>query len=81
MPYFVYVLRSLKDQKLYIGQSNNLEDRLKRHNEGRVTATKSRVPFSLIYSEGYKTRAEAVQREQYLKGLKGNSTFKRIIGV
>lgn len=81
MPYFVYVLRSLKDQKLYIGQSNNLEDRLKRHNEGRVTATKSRLPLSLMYSEEYKTRTEAVKRERYLKGLKGNNTFKRIIGV
>ncbi|MBI3578782.1 MAG: GIY-YIG nuclease family protein [Ignavibacteriales bacterium] len=81
MHYFVYVLRSLKDRKLYIGQSNNLEDRLKRHNEGRVRATKSRLPFMLIYSEEFPTRADAVTRERYLKGLKGNSTFKRIIGV
>jgi len=35
MPYFVYILQSQRDGSYYIGHSNNLEYRLKRHNEGR----------------------------------------------
>jgi len=47
---FVYVLLSLKDQKRYIGLTNNLERRFNEHNSGQVKATKYRKPFKLIYS-------------------------------
>ncbi|MEK6570515.1 MAG: GIY-YIG nuclease family protein, partial [Bacteroidota bacterium] len=49
--FYVYVLRSLKDGKLYIGQTNNLQERLLRHNHGRVKSTKGRRPLQLIYFE------------------------------
>ncbi len=71
MLFFVYILKSTKDNKFYIGQTNNLEKRLLRHNSGKVTATKNRRPFILVYKEEYKSRAEAMQREKYLKSLKG----------
>jgi putative endonuclease len=79
--FFVYVLQSYKDKKFYIGQTQNLTARLERHNAGRVPATKQRTPLSLIYSEQFQTRGEAMQRERFLKSLKGNEIFKRIIGV
>jgi putative endonuclease len=79
--FFVYVLHSQRDNRFYIGQTQNLTDRLKRHNEGRVHATKGRTPFSLVYSEQFQTRSEAMLRERFLKSLKGNDAFKRIIGV
>ncbi len=79
--FFIYVLKSLKDNRFYIGQTNNFLSRLRRHNEGRVQSTKYRVPLILVYSENYATRSEAMARERYLKNLNGNSTFKEIIGV
>ncbi|MFZ2188769.1 MAG: GIY-YIG nuclease family protein [Candidatus Moraniibacteriota bacterium] len=72
MFFFVYILRSIKDNKLYIGQTNNLEDRLLRHNAGKVTTTKNRRPFAMVHKEEYLSRAEAMQREKYLKSLKGD---------
>ncbi|MGA9363454.1 MAG: GIY-YIG nuclease family protein [Bacteroidota bacterium] len=69
--FWVYVLRSLKDGKLYIGQTNNLQDRLLRHNQGRVKSTKSRRPFVLAHVEKVPTRSEARQREDFLKSPRG----------
>lgn len=72
MDYFVYILRSIKDGKLYIGQTHNLEKRIERHNNGQVRSTKSRRPLELIYQETYKTRIETMAREKYLKSLKSS---------
>ncbi|MDO9231430.1 MAG: GIY-YIG nuclease family protein [bacterium] len=72
MNFFVYILRSIKDDKLYIGQTNNLEKRIERHNNGQVRSTKSRRPLELIYQETYKTRTETMAREKYLKSLKSS---------
>ena len=76
---YVYVLKSEKDGKLYIGQTNNITQRLEYHNRGKVKATKNRVPFKIIYYEEVKTRAEAMKREKYLKSLKGGNEFKKIL--
>ena len=78
MAYFVYVLRSLKDQKLYIGQTSDLERRIKRHNNGRVKSTSRRRPFQIIYKKEFSTRNDAVKYEYYLKSPEGGSEFKRI---
>ena len=72
MNFFVYILQSLKDGRLYIGQTNNLSERVKRHNDGHVVATRNRRPFELIHMEIFATRAEAVRRESYLKSLKSS---------
>jgi putative endonuclease len=79
MLFFVYILKSTKDNKFYIGQTNNLENRLLRHNSGKVTATRNRRPFILVYKEEYASRAEAMQREKYLKSLKGD--LKRKLNI
>ena len=68
---YVYVLRSLKDKKRYIGLTNNLSRRLAEHNNGKVNATNNRKPFQLVYSEEFADRAEAAQREKFLKTGKG----------
>ena len=79
--FFVYVLKSQKDNGFYIGQTNNLLSRIRRHNEGRVQSTRYRIPFIVVYTEKYATRGKAVVREKYLKSLKGSSVFKKIIGM
>jgi len=65
--HYVYILKSLKDNNLYIGSTNDLSRRIKEHNEGKVFSTKNRVPFELIYYEAYKSESDARKRERNLK--------------
>ena len=69
--FFVYVLRSQKDHKRYIGFTHNLERRLSEHNAGIVKSTKNRRPFKLIYFEEYENKSEAIKREREIKAKKG----------
>ncbi len=77
--YFVYILKSLKDKGYYIGQTEDLELRLEKHNKGQVHSTRSRRPLMLVKKETFDTRGEARKRENYLKKLKGDNEFKKII--
>jgi len=65
--FYVYVLRSLKDRKLYVGYTNDLRRRFKEHNSGISRSTKGRRPFELIYYEAYRAQEDAEQRERMLK--------------
>lgn len=65
--YYVYILKSLKDKKLYIGFSGDVAKRLKEHNNGKVFATKYRRPLEILYYESYKSREAAREREKKLK--------------
>lgn len=69
MQYFVYILKCA-DKSLYVGSTNNLEHRLKEHNNSKKGAhyTKIRRPVMLIYSENFKTLGEARRREWKIKG-------------
>ncbi|MBP6925666.1 MAG: GIY-YIG nuclease family protein [Candidatus Pacebacteria bacterium] len=46
--FYMYILKSKKDNNLYIGSTNDLKKRFTQHNKGEVFATKSRIPFTLI---------------------------------
>lgn len=74
--YYVYILFSTKDNKLYTGYTPNLKNRIEKHNKGFVKATKHRQPLQLIYYEGYLEKLDAKRREVYLKGGKGKSELK-----
>ena len=65
--FYVYVLRSLKDKKLYSGYSSNLKQRFYSHNKGEIKITKQRRPFELIYYEAYKNQQDATAREKFFK--------------
>ena len=67
----MYVLRSAKDGKRYIGISSDIQRRISRHNSGHVPSTKGRRPFELIYTEGFAFRSEAREREVYFKTAAG----------
>ena len=77
--YYVYVLKSLKDNHLYIDYSNNLQQRFDYHNKGYVKSTKSRRPFELIFYESYKSMSDAKRREKYLKTNKGKTTVQMML--
>lgn len=65
--FYVYVLKSEKDDQLYIGSTNNLRRRFLEHNTGKVSSTKSRRPFQLRYYEAYHSEESARAREFSLK--------------
>jgi len=65
--YYVYVLLSLKDKKLYIWYTNNLNRRIKEHQMWKVESTKYRKPLQLIYYEACLNQKDALHREKYLK--------------
>jgi putative endonuclease len=65
--FYVYVLKSKKDDEKYVGSTNDLKKRLSMHNSGKIYSTKSRRPFELIYYESYKAEKDARKREHNLK--------------
>jgi putative endonuclease len=66
MPY-TYILKSLKDNKKYIGSTVNLSKRLRQHNDGRVFSTKYRRPLILYAYRKFKTIKEAAKFEKKYK--------------
>lgn len=77
MFYYVYILQSKKDNRLYIGFTPDLRTRFKKHRDGKVISTKYRRPLELIYYEAYKNRGVAQKREQQLKTGKAHTVLKK----
>lgn len=63
-----------------MGQTNDINARLKMHNYGRVYWTKRFLPWKIVYSEGYSSRNEALKREKYLKSHSGRNWIKKHMG-
>jgi len=79
--YKVYILKSKKDNKRYVGYSNDIERRLKEHNKGEVRSTFKRRPFKLIYFENYSNELEAKRRERFLKSGQGRKLLDTILSA
>jgi putative endonuclease len=73
----VYVLYSEKFDKIYIGYTSNLEQRLLSHNQ---LATKGWTvqfrPWKLLYTEEFQSKTEAMKREKELKSQKGREFIR-----
>ena len=74
--YKVYVLYSETKRVFYVGQTEDLEKRLKCHNKGGSKWTKNKGPWRLVFFEDYETRGEAMKREKYLKTGVGRDYIK-----
>ena len=74
--YFTYVLYSPGYDRIYIGQTDNPEKRLERHNLGLVKSTKAYRPWKLIHYESFPSRSEAVKREKELKSHQGRNFIR-----
>ena len=77
--HYVYVLKSEKDEKLYVGHTNNLKKRFGEHCNGDVATTKNRRPLRLIYYEASNSLQDAIRREKGLKTGFGRAYLKRRI--
>ncbi len=74
--YLVYVLRSEKDGRFYVGLTSNLDRRIKEHNRGKTKSTKGFIPWEMFFYEDFETRDEARKREIYLKSGYGKKWIK-----
>jgi putative endonuclease len=74
--YFVYVLKSEIDGRLYKGQTCEIVKRIIQHNSGKTKSTKGYKPWKLVYFETFETRDEAVLREKYFKTGSGREFLK-----
>ena len=81
MAYFVYILKSLKTGAYYTGSTQNITERLERHNQGRSKATKYKRPWELVYSEKFESRAEATKREHEIKSKKSKEYINKLINT
>ena len=81
MRYYVYILISLSDGSFYIGQTNDLESRIKRHNAGYEKYTKSKTPWKVYWSTLVESRSEAVKLERKLKNLKSRKRIVEFVEV
>ena len=78
----VYVLYSEKHNKIYIGYTSNIEQRLLSHNElGTKGYTLRYRPWKLIYTESFLLKLDAMKREKQLKSAKGREFIWNLIGL
>ncbi|MBA6152648.1 GIY-YIG nuclease family protein [Gelidibacter maritimus] len=67
MDYTVYILYSQKRSRYYVGQTDNIESRLLRHNKSLVASTKTGVPWDLVFTQTVNSRSEALILEKKIK--------------
>ena len=77
--FFIYILYSKNFDKYYVGSTENVESRLLRHNSKKVTSTKKYVPWLVVYTEQFATRAEAVNRENQIKKMKSRKYIEALV--
>lgn len=78
----MYILKSLKNNTLYIGSTSDLRRRFVEHNSGQGGYTKKYAPYELVYYEAYRSEKDARERESNLK-LRRNAWSqlkRRILG-
>ncbi|MBI5140151.1 MAG: GIY-YIG nuclease family protein [Candidatus Vogelbacteria bacterium] len=65
--FYTYVLKSRINNFIYVGSTANIQERVRRHNSGKVRSTKAYKPWELVQIETFVTRSEATKRELFLK--------------
>ena len=77
--WWVYVLRSSTNGRLYTGSTNDLERRMAEHRRGKTRYTRHTGPFALVYSEEHATRIDARRRERFLKSGQGREELATLL--
>jgi len=78
MPYFVYILKSLKEENYYVDSTQDLKSRIERHNQGRSKYTKAKRPWELVYWEKPQDRAAAMKQEREIKARKSKDYIESL---
>ena len=79
--FYLYILQSESTSRFYIGQTQDVPERLAYHNANYSKSLKNRGPWRLVYTEQYKTRSEAVLRESQLKSWKDRRMIEKLLSA
>ena len=79
MGYFVYILKSKKTGRYYVGYTGDLVKRLREHNSGYTKSLIKHIPLEIIRKESYDTYEEARKRERQIKSYKSGEAFKKLV--
>ncbi|HMO50567.1 MAG TPA: GIY-YIG nuclease family protein [Kiritimatiellia bacterium] len=77
---FTYIIYSQSHNKTYVGCAEDWRARLNKHNAGKVKATSSGLPWSLVLTEEHSSMLDARRRERYLKSSAGRRWMKKTMG-
>ena len=77
--YYVYVLKSQRTGRYYVGYSGDVERRLAEHNRGKVTSTRLATPYDLAYVEEFGNELDARRREASIKRQKSRKYIESLI--
>ena len=77
--YFVYILYSVSFDRYYIGQTNDIEQRLEKHNSKQVRSTKGYIPWKVIWFGEKPDRKAAMELERKLKNLKSKERLRAFV--
>ncbi len=77
--FYVYLLKSKVNGKIYTGYTKDLKLRLQKHRSGGVHTTKRMGEFELVFYEAFKNGKDARRREKYLKTTKGKRTIRLML--
>lgn len=73
----VYILKSVRFEKTYVGSTTDLKRRLDEHNSGKNTFSRRFAPWVVVYSEEVSDLHVARLREQYLKSTSGRRWIRK----
>ena len=79
--YYLYILQSQTTGRYYIGQAQDVNERLAYHNSNYSKSLKNRGPWKMIYTEQFATRSEAVRRERQIKSWKDRRMIERLLSA
>ena len=75
--WYVYAIKSLKNERLYVGSTNDIKRRLKEHNDGvGGKYTKNNRPFKLVFYEAFLNKKDAMKDELFFKTGYGREVLK-----
>lgn len=77
--FYVYVLMSRANQRLYVGRTSDLRARLGEHLKGKTWTMARMSDLVLVFYEAFKAKSDAIRRERYLKTSKGKSSLRQVI--
>jgi putative endonuclease len=76
---YVYILRSTRNGKYYIGSTTGVQRRFLQHQRGNVYSTRRLLPVELAFSQQFANLGEAREIERRLKKFKRHDIVARII--
>ncbi len=77
--FFVYILEAIESKRYYIGQTQDLQQRLKKHNEGKNLSTKAFIPWQIKWWKEFNSRSEAIGMERTLKNIKKRVLIEKFV--